>query len=144
MGGSAMNQNGKAGRREIAAHHEAGHAVIAMAFLVPVRSASVKPRKNSFGRVITPQLPDKHVDIEIYITLAGPFAHRRFAARSNWLTGDFAMVEKMISGSKGTAAAKEKHLAFLVDQAEQVRRLFLARHQGRGEGTAQTRDADRR
>ena len=91
-------------RREIAAHHEAGHAVTALAFRVPVRSASIRPRKATFGRVITPRLPDKDVDIEIYIALAGPFAHRRFAPGSNWLTGDFAIAEKLFG--KGLCVPK--------------------------------------
>jgi len=77
----------------LARYHEGGHAVTALAFGIPVRSASIRPRKATFGRVITPRLPDKDVDIEIYIALAGPFAHRRFAPGSNWLTGDFAIAE---------------------------------------------------
>jgi hypothetical protein len=58
----------------------------------------------------------------LFITLAGPFAHRRFAPRSNWLTGDFVVVEKMIfgKGSKGTAATKQKYLTYIVDHAEGI------------------------
>jgi hypothetical protein len=75
----------------------------------------------ALGRVIAPRLPDKHVDIEIYITLAGPLAHRRFAPRSKWLTSDLAIVEKMICGKgRSTPASKEKYAAHIVDQAEQI------------------------
>src|SRR5258708_39222505 len=106
-------------RGEMAGQHEAGHAVTALAFRVPVRSASIRPRKATFGRVITPRLPDKDVDIEIYIALAGPFAHRRFAPGSNWLTGDFAIAEKLSGkGCSGTPRNKEKYAAYIVDHAE--------------------------
>src|SRR5258705_11090518 len=113
--------------RTIAAHHEAGHAVIALAFLVPVRSASIRPRRASFGRVITPELPDTAVDVQLFITLAGPFAHRRFAPRSSWLT-DVGLAANMIlgEGGKGTAAAKQKHLAYMVRRAEEAVDYFWA------------------
>src|SRR5881398_3951945 len=97
-------------KREIAAHHEAGHAVVALAFRIPVLSASIKPRGASRGRVTTsrPASPDKAVDLQLFITLAGPFAHRRYAPRSNWLT-DFGNAHAMIFGKgrrKGTEAEK--------------------------------------
>lgn len=37
--------------REIAAHHEAGHAVVALVCDVPVRYASIKPLKKTWGPV---------------------------------------------------------------------------------------------
>jgi hypothetical protein len=110
-------------QREIAAHHEAGHAVVALACRIPVRSASIKRRKHSFGRVITPRLPpDK---IQLYVVLAGPFAHRRFAPRSNWLTSDFNVVCDMIfgRGSRGDAA-KQKYLTYIVEHAEGIVDFF--------------------
>jgi hypothetical protein len=95
--------------------------------------------------VIAPRLPDKHVDIEIYITLAGPLAHRRFAPRSKWLTSDLAIVEKMICGKgRSTPASKEKYAATYCRPSRTNRQLFLDRYQSRGEGAAQTRDANRR
>jgi ATP-dependent Zn protease len=110
-------------KREIAAHHEAGHAVVALAFRIPVLRASIKPRGASGGRVITPRLPpDKAVDIQLFITLAGPFAHRRFAPRSNWLT-DIGNAHAMIFGKekrKGTEAEKQRYLADTVGRAEKV------------------------
>jgi len=95
--------------REIAAHHEAGHAVVALAFCATGLHASIKRRGTSAGRVAHDPLP-KAADVMLLITLAGPFAHRRFAPRSNWFGGsDFAIVQKMIfgKGSSGTAANKE-------------------------------------
>jgi hypothetical protein len=64
----------------------------------------------------------------LFITLAGPFAHRRFAPISNWLTGDFVVVEKMIfgKGSKGTAATKQKYLTYIVYHAEGIVDYFWA------------------
>jgi ATP-dependent Zn protease len=108
--------------RKIAAHHEAGHAVVALAFHLTVRSVSIRPRAAIRGRVITHGLPNEPADVLLFITLAGPFAHRRFAPRSNWLTGDFATVHRMIFGkrSKITATNKEKYLADIVDKAEQI------------------------
>jgi hypothetical protein len=109
-------------QREFAAYHEGSHAIVALAFGVTVRSASIKPRGASRGRVITHGTRDEAADVLLFITLAGPFAHRRFAPRSNWLTSDFAIVEKMIFGkeSRGTAANKEKYLAYIVDRAEEI------------------------
>jgi len=74
---------------EIAACHEMGHAVVAMVFGLPVRRASIRPSKRSFGRVVMAAVPGLDVDVELYILLAGPFAPRRFAPRSRWLTGEF-------------------------------------------------------
>jgi hypothetical protein len=60
------------------------------------------------------------VDIQLYVILAGPFAHRRFAPRSNWLTGNFNTMAKMIFGKRSwvTAANKEKYSAKIVEHAE--------------------------
>jgi hypothetical protein len=110
-------------QREIAAYHEAGHAVVALAFRARGLKASIKPRGISRGRVGYDSLPALAADVVLFITLAGPFAHRRFAPRSNWFGGsDFAIVAKIIfgKGSKGTTANKEKYLAHVVDQAEQI------------------------
>src|ERR1700738_3412253 len=99
-------------QREFAAYHEGSHAIVALAFGGTVRSASIKPRGASRGRVIRHGTRDDAADLSLFLTLARPFAHRRFAPRSNWLTSDFAIVEKMIFGkeSRGTAANKEKYL----------------------------------
>jgi hypothetical protein len=123
----AQRRHSVARIREIAAHHEAGHAVIALAFCVPVRRASIRAGRASNGRVVTHGHPEP-ADVLLFITLAGPFAHRRFAPRSNWLTSDFAIVEKMIfgKGSCGTTAAKRKHAVYAVDHAEQIVDYFWA------------------
>jgi hypothetical protein len=97
---------GMPSQREIA-YHEAGHAVIALGFGESVRRATIKPRAGSRGQVT---LGGRQCgETALYITLAGPLAQRRFAPRSNWLTGDFAIAEKMIfgKGSSGTAAVKK-------------------------------------
>ena len=134
---------GMPSQREIA-YHEAGHAVIALGFGESVRRATIKPRAGSRGQVT---LGGRQCgETALYITLAGPLAQRRFAPRSNWLTGDFAVAEKMIfgKGSSGTAAVKEKYLTAMVASAEQIVDCFLDRYQGCGKGSAQTRNVNRR
>lgn len=114
---------GMPSQREIA-YHEAGHAVIALGFGESVRRATIKPRAGSRGQVT---LGGRQCgETALYITLAGPLAQRRFAPRSNWLTGDFAIAEKMIfgKGSSGTAAVKEKYLTAMVASAEQIVDFF--------------------
>ena len=91
-------------QREIA-YHEAGHAVIALGF----GEWSVAQR-SSLAQAVEVRLRSAVANAakRRCITLAGPLAQRRFAPRSNWLTGDFAIAEKMIfgKGSSGTAAVK--------------------------------------
>jgi hypothetical protein len=103
--------------RKIAAHHEAGHAVVALAFLATGLRASIKPRGMRNGWVRHDPLPYRTADVVLFITLAGPFAHRRFAPRSNWLTSDFNRVCRMI---KGSSEKEKKYLASIVDDAEQI------------------------
>jgi hypothetical protein len=111
-------------QRAIAAHHEAGHAVVALAFGATGLRASIKPRGNRKGWVAHRGRPAR--DVLLFITLAGPFAHRRFAPRSNWLTSDFNIVERIIfgKGSGGTDAAKQRYLAWIADHAEQTVDFF--------------------
>jgi hypothetical protein len=106
--------------REIA-YHEAGHAVVALAFCATGLRASIKRRAGSAGRVVHGHLPNADDNKVLFITLAGPLAHRRFAPRSKWWFGgggDFAMVEKLVFG--GTAANKQKYLSSMVDRAEAI------------------------
>jgi len=71
--------------RKIAAYHECGHAVVALALGESVRCATIKPRAGNRGQVtVGGRIGD--CETALFITLAGPFAHRRFAPRSNWLT----------------------------------------------------------
>ena len=109
---------------KIAAYHECGHAVVALAMGVTVRRASIRPGRTSNGRVVVhgPHEPD---DAICFIALAGPFAHRRFAPRSNWLTSDFNVVCNKIFG-RGADVKKQKYLAHVVDHAEQIVDYFWA------------------
>jgi hypothetical protein len=57
------------------------------------------------------------------IALAGPFAQRRFAPKSDWIAAsDFNSVLKTIfdKGSKGSPEKKQKFLEYIVDHAEQA------------------------
>jgi hypothetical protein len=103
--------------REIAAHHEAGHAVVALVCDVPVRYASIKPLKKTLGRVAYGA--DDPI-LTMIISLAGPQAQRRFAPRSDWFGhGDMVLVQDMILGkrSKLTEAGKDTLLEFVADHA---------------------------
>ena len=107
--------------RKIAAYHECGHAVVALALGESVRCATIKPRAGFRGQVtVDGRIGD--CETALLITLAGPFAHRRFAPRSNWATRDFSVVDKMIFGkaSKCAAVNKERYLAHVVDLADWI------------------------
>ena len=112
--------------RKIAAYHEAGHAVVALAMCVTVRCASIRPDQKRYGRVVT-HGPPEPADAMLFIALAGPFAHRRFAPGSNWLTGDLNVVCNKIFGRGNRAdVKKQKYLAHVVDDAEQIVDYFWA------------------
>jgi hypothetical protein len=125
---------GKPGRRplsgytiEEAAYHEAGHAVLALACQATVRRATIKPHRNRRGRVIFDSHLDPKADLMMLIALAGPFAQRRFAPKSDWIAAsDFNSVLKTIydKGSKGSPEKKQKFLEYIVDHAEQAVAFF--------------------
>lgn len=108
-------------RPEVAAHHEAGHAVVALGFGAAIRRASIKPDAGSAGRV-TFRRRFRDPERSLLITLAGPFAQRRFAPKSNWRRhvgsgrSDFDIVRKIIrelhgKGGRGTLA--QKYLVYM-------------------------------
>src|ERR1700676_301560 len=89
---------------EEAAYHEAGHAVLALACQAIVRRATIKPRGALRGRVIFDSHLGPKADLMMLIALAGPFAQRRFAPKSDWIAAsDFNSVLKAIfdKGSRG-------------------------------------------
>src|SRR5882757_4231753 len=98
-------------QHEIAAYHEAGHAVVALALSVTALHVSIEPRGDSAGRVIHHGLPSPDEDSAILIAFAGPLAQRRFAPKSNWLTGDVVIVDQIIEKSGGTTAQNKNRLA---------------------------------
>jgi hypothetical protein len=144
----------KTGRRplsgytiEEAAYHEAGHAVLALACQAIVRRATIKPRGNRRGRVIFDSHLGPKADLMMLIALAGPFAQRRFAPKSDWIAAsDFNSVLRTIfdKGSKGSPEKKAKDFGIYCGPCRTGRRFLLERHQGRSEGAAQARDANRR
>ena len=107
-------------QREIVAHHEAGHAVVALALSVTALHVSIEPRGGSVGRVVHHGLPAPDDDSAVFITLAGPFAQRRFAPESEWPTSDIALVDQIVARRGGTAAETRKHLAALCEHAERI------------------------
>jgi hypothetical protein len=131
---------------EHAAYHEAGHAVLALVCQAAVRRATIKPRGNRRGRVIFDSHLEPTADLMILIALAGPFAQRRFVPKSDWITAsDFNSVLKAIfDKGNGSAKRKRKTSGRCCRQRRTGSRFLLERHQGRGEGAAQARDANRR
>ena len=112
-------------QREIAAYHEAGHAVVALALSVKALHVSIEPMGNSAGRVTHHGLPAPDEDSAIFIALAGPIAQRRFAPESEWLAGsDVAIVDQIIAKHGGTAAQNKKRLASLCEHANQIVEYF--------------------
>jgi hypothetical protein len=132
---------------EEAAYHEAGHAVLALAWQATVRRATIKPRGALRGRVIFDSHLGPKADLMMLIALAGPFAQRRFAPKSDWIApSDFNSVLKTIfdKGSERSPEKKGKVFGIYCGSRRTGRRFLLERHQGRSEGAAHTRDANRR
>jgi hypothetical protein len=114
-------------RPEITAHHEAGHAVVALVLDVTVRYASIKPHRKTWGRVAHDAADSP--ELMLIIALAGPQAQKRFARRSVWLgSSDMIFVEKVIFGKRGnlTAANKDTLLKFVADTSEELINYFWA------------------
>jgi hypothetical protein len=112
---------------EEAAYHEAGHAVLALACQATVRRATIKPRGALRGRVIFDSHLGPKADLMMLIALAGPFAQRRFAPKSDWIApSDFNSVLKAIfdKGSERSPEKRQKSLEYIVDHAEQAVAFF--------------------
>jgi hypothetical protein len=107
-------------QRQIAAYHEAGHAVIALALSVTRLHVSIEPKGSSLGRVVHLGLPGPDDDSAILISLAGPLAQRRFAPDSEWPTNDLAAVDEIVAARVGTAAERAENLASLCDHAVRI------------------------
>jgi hypothetical protein len=80
--------------REITAHHEAGHVVVALALGLPVTSVSIEALGSSLGRFSMP-VPDEdwgplepedvgYFESQIVVLFAGPFAERRHGHSRCW------------------------------------------------------------
>jgi hypothetical protein len=103
---------------QIAAHHEAGHAVVGLVLEIPIRYAMIKPRGKIRGQV--GYGPNKSPVFGLIASLAGPQAQRRFAPRSDWFGGgDMVVVQKAIYGKrcKLTAKKKDSLLKFVAEHA---------------------------
>jgi hypothetical protein len=111
---------------EHAAYHEAGHAVLALVCQATVRRATIRPRGALRGRVIFDSHLEPKADLMMLIALAGPFAQRRFAPKSDWIAAsDFNSVLKTIyDNGKGSPEKKQRFLEYIVDHAEQAVAFF--------------------
>jgi hypothetical protein len=116
----------KARDAEMAAYHEAGHAVIAHMLGVKVRQVSIDEHGNrtqigGFGR------GEDRIERAIIVNLAGPYAQRRHAPRSRWRHGnhfgsnsgaDFDNVTDLIFNLHGNNKVSEAYWRYVEARAE--------------------------
>jgi hypothetical protein len=99
---------------ETTAYQEAGHVTAALAAGATVQTATIKPRGNILGQV---RYGPRRIDDESQLvnTLAGPYAQRRFAPRSDWRTGnrDFVKAKTEVSRTHGKGTVARKYLAYV-------------------------------
>ena len=112
----------------IAAHHEAGHAVIA--YMLGCRVARVSVNEDSGATLVRwSGRGEQRIERQILTTLAGPYSQRRFAPRSHWRsrsrTGfssgyDFDNVTGLIFGLHRKGKVAEKYWAYMEARAEEL------------------------
>ena len=116
-------------RLDIAAYHEAGHAVVARMLGVRVKSVTIQPTLNYSGRVLFDGLGRRTTEKKILITLAGPHAQRRFAPNSAWRSGnkahlnsgyDFDNVALLIHDEHGNGKVADLYWRYVMAKAEQL------------------------
>jgi hypothetical protein len=113
--------------RAIAAHHEAGHAVVAHMLGCTVRRVAIGDDSGStevrYGR------GEQAKERAILVTLAGPYAQKRFDQRSDWRgrshTGvssgcDFDIVTDLIHTMHGKGKVAEAYWRYVEARAEQL------------------------
>ena len=113
-------------RRQIAAHHEAGHAVIA--HMLGCRVGRVSVDEDSGATLIKwSGRGEQRIERQILSNLAGPFAQRRFAPRSHWRSRshdgvasgyDFDNVTGLIFDLHGKGKVAERYWAYMEARAE--------------------------
>ena len=116
--------------REITAYHEAGHAVVAHRLHVRVKSVTIRPDVGSSGMT---KLDLRYLNDakRILITLAGPYAQRRFAPRSRWRSSstsgvtlnsglDFDTVTGLIYDERGNGNAAKFYRRYAEAKAKQL------------------------
>jgi hypothetical protein len=128
------------GQSTLVAHHEAGHAVMAINHGVKIKRASISKHQDSLGRVDHGRI-FRNGDLEwnespqttaraeraILICLAGPYSQKRFAPRSRWRSqnyigfngaGDFDHVLDLTFRLHGNGEVAEKYLRYMEARAE--------------------------
>jgi hypothetical protein len=107
---------------ENVAYHEAGHAAVALGIGATVGLATIKPHGDIEGKVTVSRGRCRYIESSLFITLAGPFAQRRFAPRSDWRNAnhDFAKVKKEVTLDYGRGTAAQEYHDFLEARAEQL------------------------
>jgi hypothetical protein len=110
----------------IAAHHEAGHAVIA--HMLGCRVGRVSVDEDSGATLIKwSGGGEQRIERQILTNLAGPFAQRRFAPRSHWRSRshagfasgyDFDNVTGLICRLHDNAKVAKRYRAYMEARAE--------------------------
>ncbi len=112
--------------RAIVAHHEAGHAVIAHMLRLKVRRVSIEPDETSAGRA---SMRLGRGERAVLVTLAGPYAQRRYAPRSGWRSRshggfdsgyDFDIAINLIAAMHGNGKVAKAYWRFAEAKAEHL------------------------
>jgi hypothetical protein len=87
-----------------------------------VALATIKRRGDVEGKVTVSRGRCRYIESSLLITLAGPFAQRRFAPRSDWRNGnhDFAKVKQEVTVDYGGGTAAQEYHDFLEARAEEL------------------------
>jgi hypothetical protein len=112
-----------------AAYYAAGCAAVARGVRVAVDGAAINPRWKHEGEVDLGYGWCRDPETWHLICLAGPFAQRRFAPRSDWRSGnrDFDIVRKELSREfRGDRYFQEKYLEFMEAAAQRLVDHFWA------------------
>ena len=129
-------------RKALVAHHEAGHAILAIKLDVTFGRVTIAPNADSLGHITLHRLLKRgdlewggdvskkwRIDRAMLIVLAGPYAQKRQAPQSRWRTrnyigfnggGDFDRVINLKWGLHEDDKVAKKYLQYMEAWTEQL------------------------